>query len=259
MKLSYEQRKNLFEDGYVKVPGVIPRVMLDEVVKSINHSLGEEGMNKENLPILRSQSYCPELQRTPVIANIFNKTPIFDLIDSIIDTTKIDPIHGAQIALRFPRFDDPAPRAHPHIDGMYSPNNGVPEGTIQNFTALVGVLLSDLPNENAGNFTVWPGTHRQYEAYFKEHGAESLLDGMPPIKMPEPIQITGKAGDVIICHYQLAHGIGPNISPHIRYALFFRINHVDVKKDWKAPMEDIWMHYRENMQEFNQKQQVTIK
>ena len=258
MKLSYVQRKELFENGYVHVPGVIPQVMLDEVKKAINHSLGEEGMDKDQLHILRSQSYCKEIQYKPVISDLFNKTPIIDLVDSVIDTTKVYPIGGAQIALRFPTMADPVQPARPHIDGMYSPNNGVTEGTISNFTALVGVLLSDLPEDNAGNFTVWPGTHRKYEKYFREHGPEALLNGMPPIEMPEPIQIKGKAGDVVICHYQLAHGIGPNTSPNIRYATFFRINHVDIKNDWKAPMKDIWMHYRENMQEFVVEEKVTV-
>lgn len=259
MQLSYAQRKELFEKGYVHIPGVIPQVMLDEVKRAINHSLGEEGMDKDKLPILRSQSYSPEIQYKPVISDLFNKTPIFDLVDSVIDTTKIYPINGAQIALRFPSLADPAPLASPHIDGMYSPNNGVPEGTISNFTALVGVLLSDLPDDDSGNFTVWPGTHLQYEEYFREHGPEALLNGMPPIDMPEPIQIKGKAGDIVLCHYQLAHGIGPNVSPNIRYATFFRINHVEVKDDWKAPMKDIWMHYRDNMQEFKVKDKVTAE
>jgi len=258
LKLSFNQRKELYDNGFVVIQGVIPQVMLDEVKKAINHSLGEVGMNKENLPILRSQSYCPEIQYTSVISDLFNKTPVFDLVNSVIDLEKTYPINGAQIALRFPRLEDPIPPANPHIDGMYSPNNGVPEGTIQNFTALVGILLSDLPEDDSGNFTVWPGTHRMYEQYFREHGPEALLEGMPPIEMPEPIQIKGKAGDIILCHYQLAHGIGPNISPNIRYATFFRINHVDVKNDWKAPMADIWMHFRENMQEFAKEEKVTV-
>ncbi|MEK3890499.1 phytanoyl-CoA dioxygenase family protein [Bacillus sp. FSL K6-3431] len=259
IRLSYIQRKELFEKGYVHIPGVIPQAMLNEVRKAINHSLGEEGMDKEELATFRSQSYCPELQYTPVISDLYHRTPIHDLVDSVIDTTKIFPINGAQIALRFPRLDDPAPEARPHIDGMYSPNNGVTEGTIQNFTALVGVLLSDLTEDDAGNFTVWPGTHRTFESYFSENGPEVLLNGMPPVEMPEPIQIKGKAGDIVFCHYQLAHGIGPNISPDIRYAVFFRINHVEVKNDWKAPMSNIWMHYKENMQVFEIEDKVTTE
>jgi len=253
MKLSYQQRKELFENGFVHIPGVIPQVLIDEVRKAIHYSLGEEGINKDQLPIFRAQTYCPELSRSETIADLFNKTPIFDLVDSVIDMKKTNSITHGQIALRFPIMDDPPPAPRAHIDGMYTPTNGVPEGTIQNFTALVGVLLSDLPTDNAGNFTVWPRTHRMFEQYFKEYSPESLLNGMPQIKMPEPLQIKGKAGDVVLCHYQLGHGIAPNISPNIRYACFFRIKHEEVQNDWKAPIKNIWMHYRENMQEFVEK------
>ncbi len=74
---------------------------------------------------------------------------------------------------------------------MYSPTNGVKEGTIGNFTALVGVFLSDLPEPFAGNFTVWPGSHRLYETYFREQGPQALLKGMPKVDLPEPEQFTG--------------------------------------------------------------------
>ncbi len=126
---------------------------------------------------------------------------------------------------------------------MYSPTNGVPEGTIQNFTMLVGVLLSDLTEPYCGNFTVWPGTHHLYENYFREHTPQSLLNGMPPITLPEPLQVTGQAGDVFLVHYELAHSAAPNVSPHVRYAIFFRLTHVNhADRKWES-MTDIWLEY----------------
>jgi hypothetical protein len=41
----------------------------------------------------------------------------------------------------------------------------------------------------------------------------------------------------------LAHGIAPNVSPHIRYAIFFRLSHEEHRADWKAPMTDLWLHW----------------
>jgi len=66
--------------------------------------------------------------------------------------------------------------------------------------------------------------------------------------MPAPLQVTGRAGDVALVHYQLAHSVGPNISPNVRYAIFFRLKHVvhDDRK-WEA-MTDLWLDY-EGMQE----------
>jgi len=132
---------------------------------------------------------------------------------------------------------------------MYSPTNGVKEGTIGNFTALVSVLLSDVPEPNSGNFTVWPGTHRIFERYFQEYGPESLLKGMPQVPMPDPVQITGKAGDIVLVHYQIAHGVTPNASPNVRYAIFFRLSHVDHEANHWSCMTDIWLEW-EGMREF---------
>jgi hypothetical protein len=248
MRFTYEQKRSFLENGYVKIPGAVPKVMVDKALQAINHSVGE-GMNVEDMPILRSRSYCPDINHTPVISDLLNKTPLWELAESLIGEGKIRPVNGGQIALRFPVMQDPAPKVRPHLDGMHSPTNGVEKGTIANFTAIIGVLLSDLPNPNSGNFTVWPGTHRIYEEYFKQHGPESLLKytgefkdrDMPPVDMSEPVQITGKPGDAVLVHYQVAHGITPNVSPNVRYACFFRLTHVD--HEWRAPMTNIWMHW----------------
>jgi hypothetical protein len=85
------------------------------------------------------------------------------------------------------------------------------------------VLLSDLPTTNAGNFMIWPGTHRLFAAYLRTHGVDTLLSRMPAVPLPPPVQITGRAGDLIIAHHLLGHTVAPNHSPHIRYACFFRL------------------------------------
>jgi hypothetical protein len=242
MELSYAQKQALVEHGYVHVPGVVPPVMVDAALRAINASLGE-GMNVADMPRLRAQSYCPELQREPVITGLLNATPALSLAESAIGKGRLRPAGGGQIALRFPTMQDPPGAPRPHLDGMYTPTNGVPEGQILNFTMLLGVMLSDLPRPNAGNLAVWPGTHRIYEQFFREHTPQSLLNGMPDVPLPQPVQMLGRAGDVVLCHYQLAHGIAPNASPHVRYAIYFRLTHVDHDgQKWEA-MTDIWREW----------------
>jgi hypothetical protein len=243
MELTYNQKKEMLVQGYIKVPGVVPKIMVNHALRNINHSIGQ-GMNKSDMTSFRAKSYCPELKDTAPITDLYNKTPVKDLVQSLIGIDATRPVRGAQIALRFPSLQDPPPSKFGcHLDGMHSPTNGVPEGKISNFTMLVGVLLSPVRDINAGNFTVWPGSHHIYEQYFREHGPESLLNGMPPVDLPQPVQTTGKPGDVFLVHYQVAHGIAPNLSPFTRYAIYFRVTHVDREKDWKAPMTDIWLHW----------------
>lgn len=250
MQLSVVQKQQLYEQGYVHVPGVVPRVMVNATLRAINHSLGEKGIAPEQLPIFRSQSYCPELRQTPIISDLLNKTPAWALAESAIGVGKIQPVNGGQIALRFPGLQDPPGVPRAHIDGTYSPNNGVPKGQIRNFTMLLGVMLNDVHEPYAGNFTVWPGTHHLFERYFRQHGADKLVDGMPVIDdMPEPVQLTGQAGDVVLCHYQLAHTAAPNVSPHIRYAIYFRLKHVRHGETRPETLTDIWLDW-EGMGDF---------
>ena|SRR5579883_56977 len=243
MNLTYEQKKQIFEDGYTVIRGVVPQIMVDSAIKAINHSLGDMGIDPSQLTKFRAQSYCEEITHTAPIADLFNKTPALALAESAIGEGSLNPVTGGQIALRFPSYADPPPVARPHLDGMYSPTNGMKEGTIMNFTALVGVILSDLPAENAGNFTVWPGTHRIFEKYFQEHGPLALLEGMPKVEMPKPVGVTGRAGDIVIAHYMLGHGASANISPHIRYGIFFRLWHKDQSRDSLETMTDLWKYW----------------
>ncbi len=245
MELTREQKQTFFEQGYVKLPGVVSAELVGRARRAINASLGQNGMDPAQLTKFRAQTYCPELTSDPVITGLYNDTPIKSLAESAIGENKIKPVNYGQIALRFPAMDPPR-EPGPHIDGMYSPTNGVKEGTIGNFTALVGVFLSDLPEPYAGNFTVWPGTHKLYEEYFRERGAQSLLEGMPGIgdAMPSPEQFLGRAGDAALVHYQLAHGIAGNGSPNVRYAIFFRLSHVDHENYHWECMTDIWKEWQ---------------
>lgn len=243
MKLSHAQKSAFYENGFVKIPGVVPQIMVEAALRAINHSVGE-GMRAEDMVTMRAQSYCKELTHAAVITDLFNRTAVPELAESILGSGQVAPAGGGQIALRFPGLQDPPGRPGGHLDGMYTPTNGVPKGTIQNFTMLVGVYLSSVRQDNAGNLTVWPGTHHLFEKYFREHGAESLLEGMPKVDMPEPTQIMVEPGDVVFAHYELAHGTAPNISPNVRYAIYFRITHAEFdRSQWQAPMQNIWMHY----------------
>lgn len=240
MTLTADQKREFFEQGYVRVPNVVPRDKIDAALKAINHSLGE-GIDPAQIHIFRSRSYCPELQRQPVITDLYNASPAAEIAGELIGPLK--PVTAGQIALRFPSAGNSAGQPTPHLDGMYSPNNGVPEGRIMSFTMLLGVVLSDVHEPWSGNLTVWPRTHHLYERHFREHGPEALLSGMPPVELPEPVHVTANAGDVIMAHYQLAHTAAPNLSPNVRYAIYFRLHHVDHDAQWKEAMTDIWKEW----------------
>jgi hypothetical protein len=242
MQLTPAQKQQFLTDGYVLVRGVVPPVMVNAARRAINASVGR-GMNVEDMTRFRAQGYCPELKAEAVITDLIQATPAWPLLESAIGPGRIKPVGAGQIALRFPVTRDDLQQHGPHIDGMYSPENGVKKGSISNFTALLGVLLSDLPERNAGNFTVWPGSHLAHAAYFKKHGPKALLNGMPKVKLREPVQVMGEAGDIVLAHYLLGHSIAPNVSPNVRYAIYFRVQAVDHEQTRWESMKNPWLQW----------------
>lgn len=250
MNLTQEQKQEFYERGILKLPGIVPQELVLKARRAINAYIGQNGIDPAELNRYRAQSYCPGLGSEPVITDLYNASPLKTISESLIGEGKVKHVGHGQIALRFPSTDETPRAPGPHIDGMYTPTNGVKEGTIANFTALIGVFLTDLPEPFAGNFTAWPGSHRKYEAYFQEQGPQSLLKGLPPVDIGGPEQFTGKAGDAALCHYQLGHGIAGNISPNTRYAIFFRLVHIDHEQYHWECMTDIWKEWP-GLQEFS--------
>ncbi|MCY3710536.1 MAG: hypothetical protein OXG26_16725 [Caldilineaceae bacterium] len=51
------------------------------------------------------------------------------------------------------------------------------------------------------------------------------------------------AGDAFFVHYQIAHCASPNVSPHPRYAIYFRLRHVNLKAQLYEALTDIWLEW----------------
>lgn len=112
------------------------------------------------------------------------------------------------------------------------------------FTLLAMIALSDVESDFAGNFTVWPGSHRLYEQYFRTHDVRDMLAGTPRLEsLPPPVQIRVRAGDLVLAHYQLGHAAAPNLSARVRYAVFFRLYHRDHDSQALDILADIWREY----------------
>lgn len=241
--LSRKQKLEFYENGYISIPGVVPRLMIDAARQAINHSIGSVGMNEGDLERYRAQSYCSEIREAPEIVDLFNKTPILKLSESLMGEGNVQIPSSGQIALRFPGplHADPN-EPHGHLDGLGSGKNGMAKGVYRRgFTALAVIYLADVPEPYSGNFTVWPRSHSFFADYFKKEGHEILANGMPSPELPEePKQILGKAGDVILTHHQIVHTAAPNAAADIRYAVIFRLRHVDCEKNGYDAYTDIW-------------------
>ena len=245
MPLTPAQKADFRRDGFVHIPGAIPTELAEAALHVLNYRLGR-GVPADQLRTWQSQSFFPELQGQSVITDLFNASGLLEILRALMGERNVAPARGGQLALRFPREPGSEIRPpSPHIDGVHSPDNGVPKGTIASFSALVGVFLTDVCADNAGNFTVWPGSHLKMRDYFRKHGTSIITDEgrTPPIEAGAPHQIKARAGDAVLAHYQLLHGVAGNHAPRPRYATFFRVKHPDHDAHRLQCLTDLWREW----------------
>eukprot|EP00439_Symbiodinium_sp_Y106_P022339 s799_g2.t1 len=188
--------------------------------------------------------------RRPEITNLVNSSGLPIILRRLLGPRDSGPyrVESGQIALRFPGgmcIKDTVDsdfqnferiRQGWHIDG--TPSSFIPGvtdhwGKITNFDALLGVLLSDTDANMSGELCCYPGSHMDLAGYFKQNGLDDVANkgaaGLPTgqktdsVLQKPPIHCNGKAGDVFLANYMVAHFIAPNTSQDIRYAVYFRI------------------------------------
>ena len=232
------------EQGFLQLPGLVPEGLVRRARCAINHSLGA-GFERSDVVRMNARSFCEELVANPRLLRLATNRPVWSRVRSLLGDGRVERPRECQIALRFPRPEGTSRALDaPHIDGYRTPDNGLPDdGIVYNLTLLLGVFLSDVDAPLSGNFTVWPGTHVLLEQYFQEHGVHSLERGEVPafrIRLPCPVPLTGKSGDIVLAHYQLAHAASANLSGDVRYMCFFRLSVRGLASHRVASMLDVW-------------------
>ncbi|CAF1296529.1 unnamed protein product [Rotaria magnacalcarata] len=226
--------KNICEllrrDGYVHLRKWVDPADVRSAVRAINFEIGE-GISREEIELMRVNTISfgtDRLRHSQPITNLLYKTRAFKLVQELYGAENIFlPDYYVQIALRFPQDvgNDIISYLPWHLDN-------VQPGGVKGFGLIVGVFLNDTLQPDSGNFTVFPGGHRTLEAHFRNTAYSMSLYRhkygkiiVPNIDIGDQHQILANAGDIVICHHQMPHRAAPNISPHIRMAVFFRIYH----------------------------------
>lgn len=219
--LSKEQLTQFAERGYLIIPNVVePEVMdrarrrIDEIVDTDPPAEGYTGHH----------FYFPKAADEPaLIAPLTSAGRAgasgFAHAEALAAPGILEEPWQVQVALNIPPY--PHRPGRPHIDAKDSePTPGVVPNT---FTLLAGVFVTDQLNPDSGNLWVWPGTHLTHAEYFQQKGVE-LYCAYPDVELPEPLQVTAHAGDLLLAHYLLGHNIGGNISDRTRRMLYYRIS-----------------------------------
>jgi hypothetical protein len=234
--LDRSQIAEFAERGFLVLPQVVPPDEVAAAAAAIDDLIERDPPG----PGVRGpHNYFPAAGQAPGLAALLTASPAFGLAEALTGPGTLEPPGQVQVALNIPPFPH-RPGMH-HLDGARAGPDGRP-GT---FTMLAGVLMSDQRDPDAGNLWVWPGTHLAHGEYFRAHGPDAFLaaGGYPPITLPEPEQITGRAGDLLLAHYLLGHNIGGNTSPAIRRAVYFRIKRSGHDARWREFLSDPWLDF----------------
>jgi hypothetical protein len=235
--------EHLRRNGWALFPAAIPNDLVAAAMRAIhaNRALHHDPTRQIEYDNI---SYCPGLRDKPPISELLTHSSAKAILDHALGWNQIEYDRG-QIAIRQAHNTDKPYPPKPHIDGVGTGRNGrAPGSPISNFTALVGVFLTAVDTEFAGNFTVWPGSHHRLEAHFRDSGRDAMQQGMPQIELGDPIQLFAKPGDVVVCHYQLAHSAAVNLSSNDRIAIYFRVWLKGIENRRWELLTDIWNGWR---------------
>ena len=236
LQLTAAQLDDFGRNGYLVIPSAIPSQILSSASRAIDDVIKSSSPGTE---IRGPRNFFLELEHSPPLRALFSEGLLLAYGEQLTAQGLLEMPWQIQVALNIPPF--PHRPAMPHIDGFPPESDGRP-GT---FTMLVGVLMSEQQDEDHGNLWVWPGTHLLNARYFRTHGADSFFEarGYPPIELPEPIQIRGRTGDVLLAHYLLGHNIGGNTSSGVRRAAYFRVKAKGHDERWREILQDPFLEY----------------
>lgn len=249
---------SLNNDGYARLPNAVPKHLVERALGEVNRMLavtknidffkGYLFPNTTQLTDVFNESFLPFLMRK-LFGEFNNCTLIPRATQDTCPSAKEYHQNTVQLAIRFPGDGCPDQicdkdyyaKDHEkwewHIDGIsnkFVGHTSLHFDTIENYDALVGVLLSDIPEVLSGELSVYPKSHRYLADYFSKFGFDEVAKtgtaALPRgyghtekvLKTP-PVPLLGKAGDAYIFSYNTAHFVNINQSPYIRYALYFRV------------------------------------
>lgn len=246
-RLSSAQKRQLLEEGYTALPGVVPRPLVDAALRAINFALSggmpevcvvpgpRPGHSVDIVETLKAA------QKTAAVNDLLRRSPLIEIVRSLLG--ELAPLADGWLVLRYPQPEPEAPGRIFHIDGVHTGDNSIYPGEIFSRSAKVVVYLNDVLGPDCGNFTVCPGSHLQVARYLQKEGWQALLRGMPKLSFAPARQLVGRAGDAFLCHYLLVHDGVHNLSPHIRYAAFFDLDNAEHPHLWQRALTEPWLEW----------------
>ncbi len=222
MQLTEEQRRSWNDDGYIVVADALDpdevaffsqeldRVRLEPGWEPSSAALGHYGW------LDHAASTDPEgfMDRRDLLGygqhfvDLIDRANIFDLVVDLMGPHIMLSMTQAIVRPSTDKFP-----GYTHTDG----GEGLREIRVTDDSRPIAMkamyLLSDVDGDDAGGFTVYPGSHRKPIPWQSEPPLNPHSDGA--------VQLHGKAGDCYLFSHSLWHGPAPNLSGRARKTLLY--------------------------------------
>ncbi|MSR82637.1 MAG: hypothetical protein EXS58_06885 [Candidatus Latescibacteria bacterium] len=180
----------------------------------------------------------------PAIRATLYDAPVFAMAEELVgkDTLSSGASPGPHLVFPSGESEWSLPRIG-HLDGYYTPTNGVAQGTVGIFQVGATIYVEEVEARGAG-FTLWPGSHRYAAEYFKTHSLLSVEGGVfKDVDLGPGLEIAGPPGTVCLWHGQMVHSGSKNCSSRIRMALIARLARQDLEDIRFETPDDMWQYW----------------
>ncbi len=242
MSLIGEHKTFFKENGYLVLHNTLTDEQVEAGVEAIWPHI--EANRDDPSTWVGAGPTMPKCGDDPALLATLFESPVYEAAESLVGKGKLTRPQSFGPQLNFPSGETEWTAPGGHLDGYYTPTNGVPEGTVGRFFIGVTMYLSH-QHPRGGGFTVWPGTHLQSAEYFKTHAMLSVKGGnvREVYDMPDPVEITGPPGTACLWHGGTVHSASKNCRPEIRFCTITRLNHVDNSDILFEFPDDHWTYW----------------
>jgi len=223
--LTVEQRRQWQTDGYLHLEGVLDDdqvAFFSEEIDRIRTVPGWEPKPDPELPIGHYAWMDHAVDLDP--GGFMDRRDLLTYHQSFIDLVDAEPVFDYIVDIMGPnillsmtqavvRPADPKFPGYTHTDGGESLRLTRVSESSPPIAMKAMYLLTDVPRENCGNLTVFPGSHMRQIPYQGDRT-------MTPYS-PGAAQLIGKAGDVYLFPHALWHGPSRNESGNARKVLLY--------------------------------------
>lgn len=222
--LSPDQRDRWAVDGYLHLSGVFDADEVAFYADQIDAMRARPGWEPRPGELPRGHygwvAQCPDLNpeafmdRRDILGyhqcfiDLIDRPEVFDLVVDIMGPDILFSMSQAIVRASTPDFP-----GYTHTDGGEALRQIRVTETSRPIAMKALYLLSDVEAEDAGAFTLYPGSHFRPLPFDRE----------PPLGPNSPgcVQMMGKAGDCFLFPHALWHGPAPNLSGKARKTLLY--------------------------------------